>query len=186
FRRRRHSVARDRLLLVVLFGGVFFLMALFQRRNVYYLAVFTALTLAEGMARTWIAFRRRPRALAALTVLLLVALPGLPALARAAGFSGAPGHALLDPLARLRALDPPPVASASLPQPAPGALAGVMAPWGGGHMETAIVERPAGADPFAYGWRRQCRLYTAPTADEAYAILRQARCKYLVTSGARD
>jgi hypothetical protein len=57
-----------------------------------------------------------------------------------------------------------------------------MAPWAAGHFVTALAARPAAADPFAYGWRRQCRLFTSTDPEEAKAILESARCRYLVTT----
>jgi hypothetical protein len=47
---------------------------------------------------------------------------------------------------------------------------------------TAIAERPSAADPFVYGWRRQCRLFTSTNDAEALAILQGAKCRYLVTA----
>jgi asparagine N-glycosylation enzyme membrane subunit Stt3 len=167
-----------------LFAAAVFAMALFQQRNVYYLSIFAALALAELAAR--ILPRRLPRGLrtlapAALAV-LLVLLPGWPYLARAAAFADGPGYDVLDLFARLRALDPPPVDPAALPPPAPGSVPGVMPPWSAGHFVTAIAERPSAADPFVYGWRRQCRLFTATNDAEALAILNAAKCRYLVTA----
>jgi asparagine N-glycosylation enzyme membrane subunit Stt3 len=171
-------------LLVVLFGVAVFGMALFQQRNVYYLAVFAALALAETVAR--IAPRRAtgffrtavPLAFAA----GLVILPGAPYLARTFAFAAGPGYDVLDLFARLRALDPPPVDPSAVPPPDPGAIAGVMPPWSAGHFVTALAERPSAADPFVYGWRRQCRLFTATDDVEALAILAGAKCRYLVTT----
>jgi hypothetical protein len=170
--------------LVALFAAAVLGMALFQQRNVYYVSIFAALALAEGLAR--IAPRRlhgRARTFAPLALAAcLVVLPGAPHLARARAFADGPGTDFLDLLARLRALDPPPVDAARLPPPAPGQIPGVMPPWSAGHFVTAIVERPSAADPFVYGWRRQCRLFTAKDDAEAFAILAGARCRYLVTA----
>jgi hypothetical protein len=47
---------------------------------------------------------------------------------------------------------------------------------------TALAERPSAADPFLYGWRREFRLFTSTDDAEALAILRGARCRYLVTA----
>ncbi len=170
--------------LVALFALAVFAMALFQRRNVYYLAIFAALALAEALAR--LAPRRPPRRLRTLLPLaaaaVLVVLPGAPSLARACRFADGPGYDVLDLFARLRALDPPPVDPAALPPPAPGSIAGVMPPWSAGHFATALAERPSAADPFVYGWRRQCRLFTSTDDAEALAILRGAKCRYVVTT----
>ncbi|MFI5120693.1 MAG: STT3 domain-containing protein [Thermoanaerobaculia bacterium] len=171
-------------LLLAFFAMAVFGMALFQQRNVYYLAIFAALALAELLAR--IAPRRAPRrARTALPIILaacLVVMPGLPYLARALAFADGPGYDVLDLFARLRALDPPPVDPSVVPPPAPGAIPGVMPPWSAGHFVTAIAERPSAADPFVYGWRRQCRLFTATEDAEAFAILSAAKCRYLVTA----
>lgn len=169
---------------VALIALAVFGMALFQRRNVYYLSIFAALALAEVLAR--LAPRRPPRRLRTILPLAaaacLVVLPGVPYLARAQRFADGPGYDVLDLFARLRSLDPPPVDPAALPPPAPGSIPGVMPPWSAGHFVTALAERPSAADPFAYGWRRQCRLFTATDDAEALAILLEAKCRYLVTT----
>ncbi len=174
--------------LVVLFGAVTLVLTLLQRRNVYYLAIFVALAaadlavrLASGSAR----IRRRAFALPAALLLAFVLLPGLPVYARLAAYADAPGRDVLDVLRRLAALDPPPVDPAGSPPPAPGSIPGVMAPWAMGHFVTALTGRPAAADPFAYGWRRQARLFSATDDLEALGILRAARCRYLVTTDLR-
>ena len=170
--------------LIALFAAAVFVMALFQQRNVYYLSIFAALALAEAVAR--LAPRRlhgRARTFAPIVLAsALVVLPGAPYLARAAAYASAPGDDVLELFARLRALDPPPVDPAALPPPAPGSIPGVMPPWSAGHFVTALAERPSAADPFVYGWRRQCRLFTATDDAEALAILRGAKCRYLVTA----
>jgi hypothetical protein len=159
-------------------------MALFQQRNVYYLALFAALALAEAAAR--IAPRRASgrlrTALPIALALVLVVAPGAPYLARSFAFAAAPGYDVLDLFARLRELDPPPVDPSDVPPPAPGSIPGVMPPWSAGHFVTALAGRPSAADPFVYGWRRQCRLFTATDDAEALAILTAARCRYLVTA----
>ncbi len=180
--RPRTSRGAGRLLLA-LFAAAVFAMALFQQRNVYYLAIFAALALAEACARVGPRARTFPRtALPFLLAAGLVIVPGWPYLQRARTFADGPGDDFLDLFARLRALDPPPVDPATVPQLPPGAIPGVMPPWSAGHFVTALAERPAAADPFGYGWRRQCRLFTATDDAEALAILKASRCRYLVTT----
>jgi asparagine N-glycosylation enzyme membrane subunit Stt3 len=187
--RARGGRAKARLL-VSLFAAAVLVMTLFQKRSVYYLGIFTALALADATGRLVTLLRRtswrRVGAFAAvLLALALVATPGFPALIRVVRYVDAPGPDFLDLMARLRALDPPGVDPAALPPPAPGAIPGVMAPWAAGHFVTALAERPAAADPFAYGWRRQCRLFTTTDEAEAWRTLKKTRCRYLVTTDLR-
>ncbi len=169
--------------LLALFGGALFLMTLSQQRNVYYLAPFAAMALAEALARLAPRGWMRPLPLAAAA--LLVALPGLPHYGRIVRYAGAPGGDLVEALERFRALAPPPVDPAATPQPRPGSIEGVFAPWSAGHFVTALTGYPAAADPFGYGWRRQARLFTATDDDEAERILAESRCRWLFTTDLR-
>ena len=175
----RPRARRGQRRLLALFGAALLLMTLSQVRNVYYLSVFCALALAEGLARL------KPRALRGpearpLVAAALVAACGLPQYSRITSYAGSPGSDLLETLARLRRLDPPP------PGPwRPGEVEGVMAPWSAGHFVSAVAGRPAAADPNGYGWRRQCRFYSTPDDAEAEAILRQARCAWVLTTDLR-
>lgn len=171
--------------LLALFGGVLFLMTLSQQRNVYYLAPFAALALGEALARLAPRGRLRPNAAVVAAAALLVALPGLPHYGRIVRYAGAPGTDLVETLERLRALAPPPFDPAAVPQPPPGTVTGVFAPWSAGHFVTALTGHPAAADPFAYGWRRQARLFTATDDGEAERILDDARCGWLFTTDLR-
>lgn len=173
-------------LLLALFGGVLLLMVLGQRRNLYYAGVFTALALADASGRVLARLRLlRPRWGAPALAFGLVLLPGWPHLARIPAYSDAAGPDFLSLLARLKELDPPPADPADLPQLPPGSVESVFCPWSAGHFVTAIAWRPAAADPHAYGWRRQCRLYTATDDGEALSILRSARSRYLLTANLR-
>ena len=199
--RWRGPAARRRLAgraLIVLFAAAFLVLTLVQRRNVYYLALFTALAVGQLAGGAFVHVSRRLRrsrpgvparlaagALALVLLGVLVLLPGLGALRRFQVYASAPGQDLLDLLSRLRTLDPPGADPAALPPPAPGAIPGVMAPWSMGHFVTALAERPAAADPFLYGFRRQARLFSAADDAEALAILRAARVRYLITADLR-
>ncbi|MBK9964425.1 MAG: hypothetical protein IPP07_05795 [Holophagales bacterium] len=168
--------------LLALFGGFLLLMTLSQQRNVYYLAPFAAMALAETLARFAPRGRMRPLPAAVAASALLVALPGLPHYGRIAGYAGAPGTDLVETLERFRRLAPPTVDPATFPQPPAGSLNGVFAPWSAGHFVTALTGYPAAADPFAYGWRRQARLFTATDDGEAERILAESRCGWLFTT----
>lgn len=171
--------------LLALFGGALLLMTISQQRNVYYLAPLAAMALAEGLARLSPRGRMRPVPVAVAAVVLLVTLPGLPHYGRMVGYAGAPGSDFVDTLERFRALAPPSVDSAAVPQPPAGSLEGVFAPWSAGHFITALTGYPAAADPFAYGWRRQARLFTATDDVEAERILAESRCGWLFTTDLR-
>ena len=99
--------------LLALFGGALFLMTLSQQRNVYYLAPFAAMALAEALARLAPRGRMRPAPAAIAAAALLVGLPGLPHYGRIVGYAGAPGSDLVETLERFRALAPPPRRSRS-------------------------------------------------------------------------
>ncbi len=171
--------------LLALFGGALFLMTLSQQRNVYYLAPFAAMALAEAFARLAPRGRMRPLPAAVAAAALLVALPGLPHYGRIAGFAGAPGTDLVETLERFRSLAPPRIDPAAFPQPPAGSLDGLFAPWSAGHFVTALTWYPAAADPFGYGWRRQARLFTATDDGEAGRILAESRCGWLFTTDLR-
>jgi hypothetical protein len=171
--------------LLALFGGVLFVMTLSQQRNVYYLAPFAAMALAETLARLAPRGRMRPAPLAIAAAALLVSLPGLPQYGRIVGYTGAPGSDLVDALVRFRGLAPPRVDPAAFPQPLPGTTEGVFTPWSAGHFVTALTGYPAAADPFGYGWRRQARLFTTTDDTEAERILAESRCRWLFTTDLR-
>jgi hypothetical protein len=171
--------------LLALLGAAVLVMGLLQQRMGYYLAPFAALALGEGVARApWRRLQRRAWLEVGAVLLLLGALGWSP-LRDMAAYRAAPGPDFLGLLRTLRVADPPGVDPADWPPPAPGAVAGVMGPWAAGHFVTALAGRPAAADPFAYGWWRQCRLFTATDPEEVETILRQARCRYLLTADLR-
>jgi hypothetical protein len=170
------------LLLTVTTAGVL-VMTLLQRRYVYYLAPLVALALADlamGLAR------RRSPGLAGL-FLAAALLPCLPAFQELTRAPGAPGPDLLLTLARLGALDPPAGDPLRPGTVKPGEVDGVMAPWSLGHTVTLLTRRPAAADNFGYGFRRQALLLTTPPLEDAAALrlLRDTRCRYLVTTDLR-
>ena len=102
-----------------------------------------------------------------------------------ASYRDAPGTDFVGLLRRFAASAPTGLDAARLPAPAPGTIDGVFAPWATGHFVTALTGRPSAADPNGYGWRRQCRLYTATGDAEPLAILREARCGTLMTANLR-
>jgi len=180
-RRRRPAGRGSPRLLLAVFGGALLVMTLSQRRNVYYLGIFTALALAEAIARVRPASRLAAGPLPLVAGGLLVLLPGLGPLGSIRRYERAPGPDFIGLLRRLGDMDPPRRAPGA-PPPVAGEIAGVMAPWAMGHFVTALTHRPAAADPNAYGFRRQCDLFTTPDDARAEEILRASRCRYLVTT----
>jgi asparagine N-glycosylation enzyme membrane subunit Stt3 len=175
---------RGRWILVV-YGSALFLMAFGQRRNVYYLAIFTAAALAEVIARLETRLPSWRKTTGVLVAAILVLATGWDSLRRVWTYSEVPGRDLFWTMEKLRELDPPGQAPWQEPRPKPGEMPGVFCPWSMGHFVTALVQRPAAADPNTYGWRRQCRLYSSPTDQEAWEILKATKVRYLITMNLR-
>lgn len=171
--------------LVVLFAGVLLLMTLAQRRNSYYLGVFTAIGLAEGVARVSDRLKIRSEAPPILFAACLVLVPGILPLRMMASYREAPGPDFLGLLRRFAKAAPVGIDPSALPPPAPGSIEGVFNPWAAGHFVTALTGRPAAADPNTYGFIRQCRFFTATDDAEPLAILRETKCRYLLTANLR-
>ena len=171
--------------LVVLFAGVLLLMTLTQRRNSYYLGVFTAIALAEGVARFSDRLKVRSEIPPLLLAACLVVAPGIRPLRTMASYRGAPGSDFLGLLQRFAKSAPVGVDPSALPPPAPGSIEGVFNPWAVGHFVTALTGRPSAADPNVYGFIRQCRLFTATDDVEPLVILEESKCRYLLTANLR-
>lgn len=171
--------------LVVLFAGVLLLMTLTQRRNSYYLGVFAAIALSEGVARISDRLKVRSEVPPLVFAACLVLVPGISPLRTMASYREAPGPDFLGLLRRFAKAAPVGIDPSALPPPAPGSIEGVFGPWAAGHFVTALTGRPAAADPNTYGFIRQCRLFTATDDAEPLAILREAKCRYLLTANLR-
>ena len=171
--------------LVVLVAGVLLLMTLTQRRNSYYLGLFTAIALAEGVARLSDRLRVRSEIPPLLLAACLVVAPGIRPLRTMASYRGAPGSDFLGLLQRFAKSAPVGVDPSALPPPAPGSIEGVFNPWAVGHFVTALTGRPSAADPNVYGFIRQCRLFTATDDVEPLVILQESKCRYLLTANLR-
>ncbi|HEX7578412.1 MAG TPA: STT3 domain-containing protein [Thermoanaerobaculia bacterium] len=171
--------------LVVLFAGVLLLMTLTQRRNSYYLGVFTAIALSEGVARISDRLKVRSEVPPLVFAACLVLVPGIRPLRTMASYREAPGPDFLELLRRFAKAAPVGIDPSALPPPAPGSIEGVFGPWAAGHFVTALTGRPAAADPNTYGFIRQCRFFTATDDAEPLAILRETKCRYLLTANLR-
>ena len=171
--------------LVVLFAGAFLPLTLMQRRNSYYLAVFAAIALAEGLARLSDHLKLRGEALPLLLAAGLVLSTGARPLRTMASYREAPGSDFLGLLRRFADAAPTGVDPSALPPPAPGSIEGFFNPWAAGHFVTALTGRPAAADPNTYGFIRQCLFFTATDDAEPLSILRETKCRYLLTANLR-
>ena len=173
-------------------------LALSQRLNIYYAAPLAALagwevsrqiatrtSRARARAATSRRFAARLRAGVALA-LLLTALPGL---VRQLRTRYAPGDDLIATMEWARthlphavsAYDPrflPPVA----PVPALDRAEAMLSPWALGHFVTFYAELPAPADGFGYGFMDSIRFFLAESEEEALAIARDRRSRWIAVT----
>ena len=173
---------RARLALPMIAMCALTVMALLQRRYVYYLSVVVALALAVAVVHI---SRRVPRGRWVAAVLVVLALaPIVGPLARQTRIGSAAGDDVFWTLEALGALDPPGVEPFRPTSVAAGEVPGVLAPWSLGHLVTLFTGRPAVADNFGYGFERQSWIYTAPPeADREVARkLDRWNCRYLITA----
>ncbi len=161
-------------------------LALSQRLNVYYAAPLAALTLIEAVRA--LQARLPGRALAAALGVAL-ALPMAPGLANELGATYVPGSDFFATLERMRTELPHAVdayeAGLLGPPPFPPALsraASVLAPWSLGHFILYEAELPVVANNFGYGFLDSIRFYLADSEDEALAIARRHRVRWVVAT----
>ncbi len=171
---------------LAVWGAVTLFLALFQRLNVYYAAPLSALALIECVR---IAGRATRRPILAGVFGLALALPMAPALRSELRNVKPPGSDLFATLARMREELPHAVGAydAALlgPPPFPRALSeagSVMAPWSLGHLILYESEEPVVANNFGYGFLDSIRFFLAGTEEEALAIARKHRARWIVAS----
>jgi asparagine N-glycosylation enzyme membrane subunit Stt3 len=173
-------------LALAVWGAVTLFLALSQRLNVYYAAPLCALALVEA-SRAVAAQTRRPVLAAVLGTAL--ALPMAPGLIEELKTDYSPGSDLFATLARMRAEIPHAVDAydpALLgPPPFPAALSGassVLAPWSLGHFLLYEAELPVVANNFGYGFLDSVRFFLADSEEEALAIARRHRARWIVAT----
>jgi len=171
---------------LAVWGAVTLFLALAQRLNVYYAAPLSALALIET-ARAVAARTRRPVLAAVLGVAL--AAPMVPGLRQELANVTLPGSDLFATLSKMRADLPHAVDAYDPgllgPPPFPAALSGassVMAPWSLGHLILYEAEEPVVANNFGYGFLDSIRFFLAPTEEEALAIARRHRARWVVAT----
>jgi len=171
---------------LAVWGAVTLFLALSQRLNVYYAAPLAALALVET-AR--FAGKRIRRPVLGAVFAAVLAVPMLPGVRRELSQVTVPGSDLFATLGRMRAELPRAVdaydPSLLGPPPFPAALAGaasVMAPWSLGHWVLYEAEQPVVANNFGYGFVDSLRFFLAGTEEEALAIARRHRVRWVLAT----
>jgi dolichyl-diphosphooligosaccharide--protein glycosyltransferase len=174
---------------LAVWGAVTLFLALSQRVNVYYAAPLCALTLIE--ASRWIASRipGSRRGLVAAAAGLLLALPMVRGLSEELSTEHVPGSDLQRTLGWMRteiphavdAYDPgllgPPPFPAGL-----SATSSVIAPWSLGHFLLYGTELPVVANNFGYGFLESIRFFLAESEQDALAVARRHRARWIVAT----
>lgn len=171
---------------LAVWGAVTLFLALSQRLNAYYAAPLCALALVETV-RAVAARIERPVLAAVLGVAL--ALPMAPGLKDELAATYSPGSDLFATLAKMRAELPHPVGAYDPrllgPPPFPAALSeasSVLAPWSLGHFLLYEAEEPVVANNFGYGFLDSVRFFLADSEEEALAIARRHRARWIVAT----
>jgi dolichyl-phosphooligosaccharide-protein glycotransferase len=181
---------------LAIWGAVTLFLVLSQRLNVYYAAPLSALALVEAASavaalfeRARPAWRRLPGVLVAAGAGLVLALPMEKGLREELAGAAVPGSDLFETLDWMRSglphsidaydprlLGPPPFAEAL------SRASSVLAPWSLGHMILYEGELPVVANNFGYGFLDSIRFFLAPTEQEALAIARRHRARWIVAT----
>ena len=161
-------------------------LALSQRLNVYYAAPLAALALVEAVR--FVAERTRRPILAGVLGLAL-ALPMVPGLQSELANVKPPGSDFFATLSRMHAELPRTIDAydpALLgPPPFPAALSAassVLAPWSLGHFVLYEAEQPVVANNFGYGFLDSIRFFLATSEEEALAIARRRRTRWILVA----
>jgi dolichyl-diphosphooligosaccharide--protein glycosyltransferase len=171
---------------LAIWAAVTLFLALSQRLNAYYAAPLAALALVEAVR--FVGLKTRRPALAAVLGLAL-ALPMWPGLRSELANVRAPGSDFFATLSRMRlelphaidAYDPALLG----PPPFPAALSGassVLAPWSLGHFVLYEAEEPVVANNFGYGFLESIRFFLATSEEEALAIARRHRSRWIIVA----
>jgi asparagine N-glycosylation enzyme membrane subunit Stt3 len=180
---------------LAVWGAVTLLLAVSQRLNVYYAAVFAGATLVEaGRLLRDLALKRgaspRLSALASAAAVFLLASPSLAALPAELRTVRVPGSDLFGTLDWMRrelphevdAYDPRFLQTTASGTATPSAAASVLAPWSLGHMVLYRAELPVVANNFGYGFIDSLRFFLAETESEALAIAKERRARWVLVT----
>ncbi len=181
---------------LAIWGAVTLFLALSQRLNVYYAAPLSALTLVEAaraiagrLERAGPTLRRFPRALVVGAAGLLLALPMEKGLRDELSSVNVPGSDLFEALDWMRsglphsidAYDPRLLGPPPFPESLSSASS-VLAPWSLGHLVLYEAQLPVVANNFGYGFLDSIRFFLAGSEEEALAIARRHRARWIVAT----
>jgi len=173
-------------------------LALSQRLNIYYAAPLAALAgwevarqVATRASRAWTRAGTSRRVAARLRAGIAIALvlTALPGLERQLATRYAPGDDLIATMEWARTHLPHAVSAYDarfLPPPSPmpelARAEGMLSPWALGHFVTFYAELPAPADAFGYGFMDSIRFFLEENEEEALAIARQRRSRWVAVT----
>ncbi len=171
---------------LAIWGAVTLFLALAQRLNVYYAAPLAAFTLIETVRAL---ARRVPAQALAAALGIALALPMAPGLAEELRADYVPGSDLFTTLQRMRTTLPHAIDAYDPgllgPPPFPPALArasSVLGPWSLGHFILYEAEEPVVANNFGYGFLDSIRFFLADSEEEALAIVRRHRIRWVIAT----
>ncbi len=181
---------------LAVWGAVVLFLALSQRLNVYYAAALSALALVEAARAAATRLPQLlPRAgrlasgLAAGAVGLVLALPMRQGLSAELSTVHVPGSDLFETLDWMRAELPHAVDARDPallgPPPFPAGLSrasAVLAPWSMGHLILYEAGLPVVANNFGYGFLDSIRFFLAGSEEDALAIARRHRARWIVAT----
>ncbi len=173
---------------LAIWGTVTLFLALSQRLNVYYAAPLAALTLIEAVR--WISsIAKRRRGFLSTATAVALALPMALGLRDELASRNVPGTDLFETLGWMKTSLPHPVDAYDPrllgPPPFPQALSrasSVLAPWSLGHLVLYEAELPVVANNFGYGFLDSIGFFLAGTEEEALAIARRHRARWVLAT----
>jgi len=171
-------------LALAIWGAVTLVLAISQRLNVYYAAPLVALSAVELFRLARARIGRSPAAAIAFLLLLPMAA-GLRDELRAVRV---PGSDLFETLAWMRRSLPHAVDAydprllGGPPPPGLASAASVLAPWSLGHRILYDAELPVVSNNFGYGFEDSIRFFLAETEDDALAIARRRRARWVLAT----
>jgi asparagine N-glycosylation enzyme membrane subunit Stt3 len=175
---------------LAVWGAVTLFLALSQRLNVYYAAPLAGLCLIEAAGLFARALGKTPRARASLALGcgMALALPLAPGIAEEIKAVRVPGSDLFETLEWMRLRLPHAVDAydarllSKTPPPELTGARSVLAPWSLGHMILYDAELPVVANNFGYGFLDSIRFFLAGSEEEALAIARERRARWVLAT----